>query len=45
MCGILQICRCYQVLRSMDDPNYLMIDLEFDMKEPAEGLLAAVQRV
>ena len=37
--------RRYQVLRSVDDPNYVMIDLEFDTLEDAEGLLAKMRRV
>ncbi len=37
--------RRYQILRSMDDPNYVMIDLEFDTKEEAEALLAAMREV
>jgi hypothetical protein len=37
--------RRYQVLRSVEDPNYVMIDLEFDSLEEAEGLLAKMQRV
>jgi len=37
--------RRYQVLRSVDDPNYVMIDLEFDTREQAEALLAAMRQV
>jgi hypothetical protein len=37
--------RRYQVLRSADDPNYVMIDLEFDTKSQAEALLAAMREV
>ena len=37
--------RRYQILRSMDDPNYVMIDLEFDTKAEAEALLAAMRQV
>lgn len=37
--------RRYRVLRSMDDPNYVLIDLEFDTKEEAEALLAAMRQV
>jgi len=29
----------------MDDPNYVMIDLEFDSKAEAEALLAAMRQV
>lgn len=35
----------YQILRSMDDPNYVMIDLEFDTRAEAEALLAAMRQV
>jgi hypothetical protein len=37
--------RRYQVLRSVDDPNYVMIDLEFDSLEDAEGLLNKMRGV
>jgi ribosomal protein L35AE/L33A len=37
--------RRYQILRSMDDPNYVMIDLEFDSKSEAEALLTAMREV
>jgi hypothetical protein len=37
--------RRYQILRSIDDPNYVMIDLEFDSKAQAMGLLAAMREV
>jgi hypothetical protein len=37
--------RRYRVLRSVDDPNYVMIDLEFDSLQDAEGLLAKMRRV
>jgi hypothetical protein len=37
--------RRYQVLRSVDDPNYVMIDLEFDTTEAAQGLLDAMQQI
>ena len=37
--------RRYQVFRSVDDPNYIMIDLEFDSKKEAEALLAAMREV
>jgi hypothetical protein len=35
--------RRYQVLRPIDKPNYVMIDLEFDTLGQAEALLAAMQ--
>lgn len=37
--------RRYHVLRSIDDPNYVMIDLEFDTQSEAEALLAAMREV
>jgi hypothetical protein len=36
--------RRYRVLRDMDDPGYVMIDLEFDSRSEAEALLAALRR-
>lgn len=33
----------YQILRKVNDPNYVMIDLEFDTVEQAEALLAAMR--
>jgi ribosomal protein L35AE/L33A len=37
--------RRYRVLRPIDDPNYVMIDLEFDTLREAEALLAAMRVV
>lgn len=37
--------RQYQILRATDDPNYVMIDLEFDTAEQAEALLNAMRAV
>ena len=37
--------RCYRVSRPIDNPNFAMIDLEFDSLGEAEFLLAAVQQV
>ena len=37
--------RRYQILRSLDDPNFVMIDLEFDTKGEADALLAAMREV
>jgi len=37
--------RCYQILRPVDDPKYVMIDLEFDTVKQAEALLAAMRGV
>lgn len=35
--------RRYQVLRPIDDPHYVMIDLELDTPSEAEALLAALR--
>jgi ribosomal protein L35AE/L33A len=35
--------RRYRILRATDDPNYVMIDLEFDTADEAEGLLASMR--
>ncbi len=37
--------RRYQILRAVDDPNYVLIDLEFDTVQQAEALLAAMRVV
>jgi hypothetical protein len=37
--------RRYQILRPLDDANYVMIDLEFDTAAQAEALLAAMRVV
>jgi hypothetical protein len=37
--------RRYHILRAIDDPNYVMIDLEFDTRSEAEALLAALRVV
>jgi hypothetical protein len=37
--------RRYQILRQVDDPGYVMIDLEFDTVGDAEAFLATMQRV
>jgi hypothetical protein len=37
--------RRYAILRPVDDPNYVLIDLEFDTKHEAEALLAAMREV
>ena len=36
--------RRYRVVRPTDDPNYVVIDLEFDDAGRAEAYLAALQR-
>jgi hypothetical protein len=35
--------RRYQILRAVDEPNYVMIDLEFETVSQAEALLAAMR--
>jgi hypothetical protein len=37
--------RRYQVTRPVDNPNYAIIDLEFDTQSQAEALLAAMREV
>ena len=37
--------RRYQISRPIDDPNYVMIDLEFDTTSQTEALLAAMRGV
>ena len=37
--------RRYQILRPIDDPKYVVIDLEFDTAGQAEALLAAMRVV
>ena len=37
--------RRYLVLRPMDNPNYAMVDLEFDNASKAETFLAAMREV
>lgn len=37
--------RRHHILRPVDDPNYVMIDLEFDSRSEAEALLAALRAV
>jgi ribosomal protein L35AE/L33A len=39
--GVLQ----YRILRPVNNPKYVMIDLEFETKEHAEALLAAMRKV
>lgn len=36
--------RRYHVLRPVDDPNYIMVDLEFDSSSEAEAFRATLQR-
>jgi hypothetical protein len=36
--------RHHRILRPTDDPNYVMIDLEFDSSSEAETFLAALRR-
>ena len=37
--------RRYQILRGLDDPNDVMIDLEFDTRGEAQALLNAMRQV
>lgn len=37
--------RRYQILRPIDDPQYVIIDLEFDSSGAAEAVLAALREV
>src|SRR5579884_3158393 len=37
--------RRYRVLQPIDNPNYAIIELEFDSLNQAEGLLAALREV
>jgi hypothetical protein len=37
--------RRYQISRPLDNPNYVMIDLEFDTQREAEALLTAMRAV
>ena len=37
--------RRHQVLRPVDDPNHVMIDLEFDTLAEAEAMLAALRPI
>ena len=37
--------RRYSILRAVDDPNYVLIDLEFDTNGEAEALLTAMRAV
>jgi ribosomal protein L35AE/L33A len=37
--------RSYQISRPVDNPNFVMIDLQFDHQQQAEALLGAVQEV
>ena len=37
--------RRFQVFRSVEDPDFVMIDLEFDTMDEAEGLLAKMRHV
>ena len=37
--------RRYRILRAADDPNQVMIDLEFDAASEAEAMLASLRRL
>jgi quinol monooxygenase YgiN len=36
--------RRYRIFRPIDDPNYIMLDFEFDNASEAEAFLAALRR-
>jgi hypothetical protein len=37
--------RRYQILRAQDDPNYVMIDLEFDSLAEAEAFVRTMEQI
>lgn len=37
--------RRYQILRARDDPNYVMIDLEFDSASEADAFVHTMERI
>jgi len=37
--------RRYQILRPQDDPNYVMVDLEFDSAGAAEAFLKKMEQI
>lgn len=37
--------RRYQVLRALDDPNFVMIDLDFDTVDAANAFLSVMERI
>ena len=37
--------RRHRVMRAVDDPNYVMIDLEFDSRGEAEAMLGALREL
>jgi hypothetical protein len=37
--------RRYQVLRALDDPNYVMIELEFETEAAATGFIEKMRRI
>ena len=37
--------RRYRILRATDDPNYVVIDLEFDTADEAEALLGSMRAI
>ena len=37
--------RGYRVLRPLDDPNYILIDLDFDTSQEAERFLDVMRRI
>lgn len=37
--------RSYRILRGVDDPNYVMVDLEFDAQDQAEAMLTSLREL
>ena len=37
--------RRFRVMRPVDDPNYAMVDLEFDSASQAQAMLAVMRRI
>jgi hypothetical protein len=37
--------RRYRIMRPVEDPNYVLVDLEFDTRNEAESLLAAMRAI
>jgi hypothetical protein len=37
--------RRYRIMRACEDPNFVLIDLEFDAAEPAEAFLARLRQL
>jgi hypothetical protein len=37
--------RRYQVMQASDDPNYVMVDLDFDATDDADAFLVSLRRI